>query len=180
MSEVIRRAAQLEVALERIQDPIIREAFEGVIAMVRNIQGDGLESTGPVSGSTGTFSNGDITLANGRVSFEEMRCGIDQHISFRVLEGTIDDGDSLVIYPPNGKIWGVVGWVESEATRSGTGETQWEPIPYGTSAGTSSDKIYLRSVGSNYNLSDRINIANSSGTDGLKYRIIVFYQKVLT
>lgn len=177
MSEVIRRVNQFEVDLEKIEDPVIREAFNNVLNLVRSLQGDGYATNGVVEArEILNLERSFRVTSRGEVLADYINLGEGGKWRTKCFNGVLSDGDTEELAAPNGEIWGIVGW--SESTETTSGETNWYPIEYGTVT----NRVYIRAVGSNTNGEGRVNLGNStgsgSGAQDLQWRLIMFYREI--
>lgn len=159
-----RSLNQLEAGIERIEDPIVREAMSSLLEFVNGLQGSGLSTRGKVTAKDISLENGSIYTADGVLYTPDINTAGGGKWRAVTYQGIIPGSDTTNKLPaPNGEIFGVIGWTELSSS------TIWSMI----TTSSISNGIYL---GGNDNKTSTINLINGH-TTSKKFRLIIFYRE---
>lgn len=167
MTEATRKLNQLEAGVERVKDPVVREALVGLIEYVQSIAGSGVSTHGNVSARDG-FAVGSAAKIdrNGNLSAKTLQTDSGGEIKFIVYKGILAAGASIDLPTPKGVCYGWSG-VTEVATE---GSDLYFPIVYDASATEQIIGVYTDDGG-------YLELGNVSATEDYKYRVVIFYRE---
>lgn len=146
-----RRNNQIEVGLERIEDPATREAFENLLRYVQGIAGGGISSFGRLDCESLVFA------------------GESTPIKVRVFEGELDDSTGSkyeVHHKVEGRVLGACGMFFLSGSLNSIGSGPLPASPSGSE--------FVRWFPTAY---DSVAVRNFNNANDSTYSLVVFYKK---
>jgi hypothetical protein len=154
--QTTRKTNQVDICLDRIQDPAVRDALAGILTLVNYIVGTGIDTQGTLKARNGISSG--LAEDTGLVMWTVKKGKL-------LPDSGAEDHFEKVGVP--GRILGVNGWSQFEGTEA------WRGMGRTTSSGT----VFLSvESGAPPSLENTVVFQNADAVNSNAYRAIIFYQ----